>query len=385
MNEKQKMLETYLVKIAENLDISPTMREKAETSYLAVGKWLGESEECKQIKIMPQGSFYLGTVIRPVTDEDEYDIDLVCLLENMRFKSEYVIKNIVGDRLKEHGKYNSMLQPEKKRCWTLEYDEFHMDILPCVPKYDYYIEPLLTEIRLTHKLDGGNYISKYSNPYKYHDWFEGRMRFQLNEAKKEFSIRNKVEISEIPLYKVKTPLQRAIQLLKRHRDITYDRLPQSRKDNAPISIIITTLAAHAYNNELSVYETLNNILVNMERYIENKNGKYYIINPVMSDENFADKWNETPQKAQEFYYWIRTAKQDIIDEPISVLGLHNVSEKLEYCFGENLVKRSFSEVGGSMKEARENKTLYVNGLTKGLTTTSNNNTKKVEGHTFFGK
>ena len=267
MNEKQKMLETYLVKIAENLDISPTMREKAETSYLAVGKWLGESEECKQIKIMPQGSFYLGTVIRPVTDEDEYDIDLVCLLENMRFKSEYEIKNIVGDRLKEHGKYNSMLQPEGKRCWTLEYDEFHMDILPCVPKYDYYIEPLLTEIRLTHKLDAGNYISKYSNPYKYHDWFEGRMRFQLNEAKKEFSIRNKVEISEIPLYKVKTPLQRAIQLLKRHRDITYDRLPQSRKDNAPISIIITTLAAHAYNNELSVYETLNNILVNMERYI----------------------------------------------------------------------------------------------------------------------
>ena len=385
MNEKQKMLETYLVKIAENLDISPTMREKAESSYLAVGKWLCESEECNKVKIIPQGSFYLGIVIRSVTDEDEYDIDLICLLENLKFNSEYEIKNIVGKRLKEHSKYKSMLQLEGKRCWTLEYDEFHMDILPCVPKYNYYIEPLLTEVKLTHKLEDGNYFPKYSNPYKYHEWFEGRMKLQLNEAKNEYSIRNKVEISEIPLYKVKTPLQRAIQLLKRHRDIIYDRLPQSRKDNAPISIIITTLAAYPYNNELSVYETLNNILINMEKYIEIRNGKYYIINPVLSDENFADKWNETPKKAEEFYYWIQTAKYDIIDEPISVLGLHNVSEKLEYCFGKNLVKRSFSKVADTMKEARENKTLYVNSLTEGLATISNNNSKKVEGHTFFGK
>ena len=155
--------------------------------------------------------------------------------------------------------------------------------------------------------------------------------------------------------------------------------------NAPISIIITTLAAYSYNNELSVYETLNNILINMEKYIEIRNGKYYIINPVLSDENFADKWNETPKKAEEFYYWIQTAKYDIIDEPISVLGLHNVSEKLEYCFGKNLVKRSFSKVADTMKEARENKTLYVNSLTEGLATISNNNSKKVEGHTFFGK
>lgn len=385
MNEKQNLLETYLVKIAENLDISEKKREKAEESYMAVGKWLGSGDACKNIKIMPQGSFYLGTVIRPITDEDEYDIDLVCLLEDFKYKTESEIKNIVGNRLKEHETYKSMLQPEGKRCWTLKYNEFYMDILPCVPQNKYYIEPLLTEIKLTHKLENGNYITKYSNPYKYHEWFEKRMETQLNAAKTEYARRNQADIKEIPLYKVKTPLQRAIQLLKRHRDITYERLPQSRKDNVPISIIITTLAAHSYNNELSVYEALNNILNNMEKYIEFKNGKYYIINPVLADENFADKWNETPQKAKEFYYWIQTAKHDIIDEPISVLGLHNVSEKLEYCFGEKLVKRSFSEIADSMKVARENKTLYVNGLTEGLTTTSNNNTKKVEGHTFFGK
>ena len=69
-----------------------------------------------------------------------------------------------------------MLEPEGKRCWTLCYEEFHMDILPCVSNNRYYIEPDLTEIKLTHKLDNGSYIPKYSNPYKYHDWFEERMR-----------------------------------------------------------------------------------------------------------------------------------------------------------------------------------------------------------------
>ena len=81
MTDKEQLLEKYLLKIAENLDISPTMREKAEKSYRSVGKWLGDCDVDSDVKIMPQGSFYLGTVIRPVSDEDEYDIDLVCLLK----------------------------------------------------------------------------------------------------------------------------------------------------------------------------------------------------------------------------------------------------------------------------------------------------------------
>lgn len=32
MTDKERLLEKYLLKIAENLDISPTMREKAEKS-----------------------------------------------------------------------------------------------------------------------------------------------------------------------------------------------------------------------------------------------------------------------------------------------------------------------------------------------------------------
>ena len=385
MTDREKLLDNYLLNIAENLDISATMREKAERSYRAVGEWLGDCDTTSDVKIMPQGSFYLGTVIRPVSDADEYDIDLVCLLKNAAFMSEAEIKKTVGDRLKQHRTYSAMLESEGKRCWTLCYDEFHMDILPCIPNNRYYIEPYLTEIKLTHKLDDGNYIPKYSNPYKYHNWFEERMRTRLDEVRKDFSAKNQVEISKIPLYKVKTPLQRAIQLLKRHRDIMYEALPEARKNNAPISIIITTLAAHAYNNESSVYEALSNIVENMPKYIERVGDSFVIKNPVMPEENFADKWNEKPEKAQEFYRWLKSARTDILASPINAQGLHKVSESLEYCFGRNIVKRSFVDDGRATKIARDNKSLYADGLTGGLKTTSSQTSKKVGGHTFFGK
>lgn len=385
MTDKEQLLEKYLLKIAENLDISSTMREKAERSYRAVGEWLGDCDINSDVKIMPQGSFYLGTVIRPVSDADEYDIDLVCLLKNAGYKSEAEIKKIVGDRLREHRTYSSMLEPEGKRCWTLCYDEFHMDILPCAPNQKYYIEPYLTEIKLTHKQDDGTYVPKYSNPYKYHEWFEERMRVRLTEVRKDFSAKNQIEISKVPLYKVKTPLQRAIQLLKRHRDIMYDALSEDRKDNAPISIIITTLAAHAYNNEANIYEALCNIVENMPKFITKSGDKFVIENPAMPDENFADKWNEKPEKAREFFKWLESAKTAILTTPINAQGLHKVSESFESCFGRNIVRRSLVEYGNATKIARDNKSLYVDGLTGGLKTSSTQTTKKVGGHTFFGK
>ena len=123
----------------------------------------------------------------------------------------------------------------------------------------------------------------------------------------------------------------------------------------------------------------------MPKYIEKIGDRYIIKNPVMSEENFADKWNENPEKAREFYRWLQAAKTDILNAPLSAQGLHKVSESLEYCFGRNIVKRSFVDEGNAIKKARDNKSLYVDGLTGGITTTSSQTSKRIGGHTFFGK
>ena len=72
------------------------------------------------------------------------------------------------------------------------------------------------------------------------------MEIEFN-ARREFLAESMQEarVEDVPEYQVKTPLQQGIQILKRHRDIMFVEDP----DDKPISIIITTLAAHAYNNE----------------------------------------------------------------------------------------------------------------------------------------
>lgn len=159
MNEKEKQLGIWLGQIADELNITDTMLKKAIESYEAVGKWLADGIPF-DVKIEPQGSMNLGTVTRPISDKDEYDVDLVCVLKNGSSLPLNRIKHLVGDRLKSHRTYQRMLEEEGKRCWTIQYEEFHMDILPCVPKDSYYVEPFFTSIKLTHKNECSDYEAR---------------------------------------------------------------------------------------------------------------------------------------------------------------------------------------------------------------------------------
>jgi len=381
MTDKEKMLGVILSRIADEINITPTMQEKAVKSYQAVGEWLGDGIKY-DVRIMPQGSMNLGTVIRPIDDSDDYDMDLVCLLENGQALSLGSIKNLVGNRLKEHKLYSKMLEREGHRCWTMQYDEFHMDILPCVPKYSFFSEPYLTEIKLTHKNDQDVYEPRFSNPYGYHEWFEKQMKVQLDLEKRVYAQKNKIEIDKVPTYLVRTPLQKTIQILKRHRDICF----QDDSDNAPISIIITTLAALAYDGESNVYEAICNILNNMHRYIECRNGVYWIQNPVMADENFADKWSVEPEKKTAFFFWLAKAKKELITNPLeNIGGLANIADGYKSILGKAPVERAIKTLGDETRAARASGSLYVNGLSGGLSLQKTASSRPVKEHTFFGE
>ena len=285
MDEKSNQLNLLLKRVVDEIRITSSMLDKAESSYNAVGQWLIDG--IPDAYITPQGSINLGTTIKPVSDIDDYDIDLVCLLKNSQNYEPKTIKHKVGNRLKENKRYLTKIneEGEGKRCWKMQYDEFHMDILPCVPKTE-YIEPFSTEIRLTHKISSNVYEDRFSNPYGYKKWFESRMKEILKTEKDAYAKKKNIRVEDVPTFRVCTPLQMAIQLLKRHRDICFEH----DSDNSPISVIITTLAAKAYNGEENLYLAICHILNHMEEYIDIRDGIYWIANPVSEEENFADKW-----------------------------------------------------------------------------------------------
>jgi hypothetical protein len=146
--EKKTQFSQILRHLADSIDISESRYEDAVKKYEAVGNWLGKEGSPLALyspEISPQGSFNLGTVVKPVSLEDTYDIDLVCHLDISKNEiTQQLLKKMVGDRLKANKTYLGMLAKEGRRCWTLDYADsakFHLDILPAIPDdYNWLIQ-----------------------------------------------------------------------------------------------------------------------------------------------------------------------------------------------------------------------------------------------------
>ena len=326
--------------ILEKIELPDGAYEKAEKRYKDIGEWLHrEDSSCLEYDplVFSQGSFRLGTAIKPDTDE-EYDLDMGCNLRQGLSKGDITqeqLKNHVGAELELYRKARNIKEElsEKKRCWRLEYADglsFHMDIVPCIPesetgrgvlkkrmvensRFDDALAQNVSElaVSITDNTDSGYKITtddwRISNPEGYARWFDTRMRTAqsiINEREMSF----KASIDSLPYYQWKTPLQQAIQLLKRHRDTMF----KNNEDSKPISVIITTLAAKAYNGETDLASALTNILSRMGDYINDT--VPLVPNPVNPAEDFADKWydeSSTKHKLKEnFDKWHYQARAD---------------------------------------------------------------------------
>ena len=190
-------------------------------------------------------------------------------------------------------------------------------------------------------------------------------------------------VQPVPTYQEeKLPLQRVVQILKRHRDMW-----ANGDEHKPISIIITTLASKAYQKETNIIEALVNVVNSMEDYIEERFipelGKSikWIANPVNEEENFADKWLEEPQKQISFYKWLEQVKSDI-NSMTQKRGLHLIQESMVKPFGDKLVAKTFSSYGDKLRKQRESGNLKMAAGTGILGSTGRTS---VSQHTNFGK
>lgn len=407
--EQKNQFGEILEELGKSLDISETQFNTAVSSYQAVGEQLSKEDGLLAVynpEILPQGSFMLGTMVKPINEDDDLDIDLVCNLigKNGHWTQRDLKKN-VGDQLKQNELYKSKVKlKDGRRCWTLYYREtsdnpnnkYHLDILPSIVDSNYrrmFTESLKSysdlgelgklAIRITDKerndfnyeTDHTNWLK--SNPFGYAKWFFNRAevsstrRVMLTEA-----------IKPVPNYQEnKLPLQRVVQILKRHRDMLFNG-----DEDKPISIIITTLAARAYNKEENVLDALINVVQKMPDFIvdwysiEDSKWIKRITNPVNEEENFADKWVDHPQRQTYFFDWMKRVQEDI-QSMISRKGLHNIQESMSGSFGETSVKKAFSNYGEQsrlLKESGSMKMASKTGMLGAIGST-------VKNHDFHGK
>ena len=100
--------------LCTSLDITESQFDTVVRSYRAVGDWLAKSDSSLapyKPLIRPQGSFLLGTMVRPINENDDLDIDLVCELTGKHPSwDQYALKHKVGGRLKDNDTYKKMLE-----------------------------------------------------------------------------------------------------------------------------------------------------------------------------------------------------------------------------------------------------------------------------------
>lgn len=373
--------------IIERLDISPTMYKNANEKYHALASFL---EDCGiDAEIYPQGSFALGTVVRPTAKDYNaaYDLDFICQVKQDKSQtSPSGLRNSIQNALESSERYVDKLKIYEE-CFTIEYADigevsFAIDIVPAVDESGERKLELSQKSQRPDLIDTAIAIPRYNgernyswltnNPHGFRVWFDeiNRPFLEYNRANRRnrlFEANRQVfdSVEDIPKGLERSAMQRVIQILKHHRDTYYLKL-KNGDDIKPISAIINTLVAEISENAdptMNVFELLQFVLSELEIYAqrqiidnikfakqygarsviqkEESTGKWVIQNPANPEDNLADKWNKNSQIPQYFFRWIRVCKEDLIDS--LTLSDSEFRTVVENAFGPEIVKNNWAD------------------------------------------
>jgi hypothetical protein len=376
----------FLERLCQSLELSEAQYQLAKERYEGVSAWIAaaDSELLRSIVIYLQGSTALGTTVKPIA-RNEHDVDLIAHVPVAGTWIEPArLKRMIGDRLRASGHYAPLLE-EKPRCWRLNYaNEFHLDITPSILNPECHRGGELVPDRALRRWTP-------SNPKGYRSEFDRRAK--LAPAIRLMETVNKGMRADIEPYPgtagFKGVLRRVVQITKRHRDHHF-----ARRDSclAPISIILTTLAAQSYEHCVmrsafaSEFDLLCEVIRQMPAFVEKRviagRAQWFVMNETTTGENFAEKWNEDPRRAEAFWSWHPRALADI-ENLANLEGLDGITKSLRESFGSAPANDSLAGLASDVSSARQGGRLAV-APTVALVTGTAPRTTVVRPNTFFG-
>lgn len=379
---RRRRIAELLERVGQKIDLPQTSYERAEQSYNAVAEWLTASSDRRlaNASISPHGSIRLQTAIRHRLGK-EFDVDLICLLPGVTLETPpSVVKMVIGARLRANERYGG-ITIEKNRCWQIQYEgDFHLDVTPAIYNPACRNGGLLVP-------DKEAKCWKATHPFGYAERFEARSKLegQFRLAKMAESRDAKAGVEPMPDQVVlKGVLKRGVQLVKWNRDVYFANRDPSV---APISIIQTTLLAWSYEEAVRtrVYDDELELLLEAVRgmpdFIQKRADGFWVPNETTQGENFAEKWNTHPGRADAFYAWHAQAVSTI-ERALDLDGEDELAKHLSEGFGRNVVDAAFNEMNTKVDAARQSRSLGIGttGLITGAAATAS-----AKPHTFFGR
>ena len=250
-----KNTEDFRKFLSGHVNVNDARMERLRTSVRAVKKYLRENLKGYQ-KMEPQGSFALGTIIKPVRKNDEFDADIQIV---MKPNDEWEPKDYISaiyNTLKENGNYADKLR-RKTRCVTIDYaGDFHLDVVPRVT------------IKGRHCVCNGR-ENKFepTDGNGYRNWFNEKNRITDGN------------------------LKRVVRLLKYLRD--------HKSNYTAKSILLTTLVGNTIRKSdegkervSTLADTLVTVLTRMDDYLQKNPKMPDIKNPALKNETFNRHWDQ---------------------------------------------------------------------------------------------
>jgi hypothetical protein len=366
-------LDDLLNRLCIDLQLSPTNYKLAVEHYQAIGKYLhaeGSPVAKYDPDIYPQGSLRIGTTVKP-RGKQEYDLDLVCEMIGLNWKTcddPVGLLDDIENWLKANGTYEDKVE-RMNRCIRVNYEhQFHLDILPACPDggsgYCCVVVP-------DCKADDW----KPSNPKGYAEWFDNAARSTEFDA--YFKSIEPVPHQE-PL-ELKPPLKRAVQLIKRYRDIKlgYD-------SKAAISIVLTTLSAENYFGQESVNEALLGVLEGIVAKLPGDGSILEVKNPMNEEEKFSERWEADPKLYTEFKDWVIEFRDEWRAVNLAS-GLSTKTPRLSKLFGEERVIKALDFQAESMNSLRSSESLGIEKATGIITSVKSAGTLPVPKNNYYGE
>jgi hypothetical protein len=353
--------DVLLANVAIRIQLSPTEHNVAAGRVETLAAWLDRegSPLAGKVKIVYcQGSMAIHATIASALRYDQFDIDVIVQLDlppgtTAQQALDLLFEAVRGDR---GSRYYAMTK-RNTRCVTVNYSDMHVDLTPAELLAGR--EPRVSHIfhhRPEEPASSGTRIT--ANPFGFAEWFNQvtpRFRdFELFfEERSRAMDRLVVEAAEtedvpepIPAY-LKPPAVIALQLMKRFRNVQYDK----REGRQPPSIMLACLIANFAGSSGRPYAELLHQAKKICAYFEacQRRGQLvHIVNPRCPEDVFSDRW---PAGLDEQGVFLGDLKYLVtqLERIEKAASLEVIADVFARLFGEDVSKtviREFSDTAG---------------------------------------
>ncbi len=394
-------LDTLLADVAIRIQLSATDYGKAQSRNRVINDHLErESSPLRgRVKLLyPQGSMAIGATIASRLRTDEFDIDAMAELAIPADTSAQVALDLLfrSVRGEPGSRYYDMVE-RRTRCVTIHYaDRMHIDVTPSVLRLG---ESARTSVLFHHKPDDPREPTYrlLGNPWGFAAWFKEQTpqdhAFAAVFAKRAAIWESEVlakRVDAVPVPAQEGALEKAkavivLQLLKRWRNVQYDR----RNGRRPPSVMMSKLVADAANHTETIFQELEIQARHMRQVIgaaHDTRQKVNVINPRCESDILTDRWPTSLDEQELFVRDIDRLIAKLKELPRSDLG--RMRGILTELFGENPTGPVFESYNRQLGESiASGRSMYLPGSGRVLAASAATPAQAVATptHTFFGR